>query len=120
MLKKDSLYCSSRYKGHKYVRHTCNFKKQHKFCRLCLKSRIAPHGISIPRPALEVALKRLSHLKDALEMFHAQFLTLVNGECLGCAHSILNLRAKCCQHKLDTQTKRQTCRPFKRCLAKSS
>jgi hypothetical protein len=54
---------------------------------------IIPHRILIPRPALQIPLKRERHIEHLFNMHHAQRLALIDRERLRRAHRVLDLPA---------------------------
>ena len=51
------------------------------------------HSLRIPRPALEITHKTLSHIDNPLDMSHVQRHSLIDRQCLSCSHQILDLPA---------------------------
>ena len=55
---------------------------------------IAAHSIEIAGSPLEVAIEALSNFQDPLDVFHGEFLLVIDCEGLGCADTVLNLQRR--------------------------
>ena len=55
------------------------------------RSSVAPHCIHVPRSSTEVVVESLGDFEDALDMFHGEWGSLVDGEGLGCADGVFDL-----------------------------